>query len=138
MNKILIPVVMLVMAITATQAEDTENIPRAEQATLTWLALTDQGQYEQSWTDAAALFRAAVSQSDWIRSLSAARSPLGQVQSRKVASATFSRTLPGAPDGQYVVFQFDASFERKVAGIETVTAMLDTDGIWRVAGYYIK
>jgi len=34
--------------------------------------------------------------------------------------------------------QFDTSFANKKAAIETVTPMLDTDGTWRVAGYYIK
>jgi hypothetical protein len=70
--------------------------------------------------------------------LKAARSPLGQLKSREVSSASFSRTLPGAPDGEYVVFQFSTSFENKASAIETVTAMKDQDETWRVAGYYIK
>jgi ribosomal protein S17E len=37
-----------------------------------------------------------------------------------------------------VVIQFDASFENKKSAIETVTPMLDKDGKWRVAGYYVE
>jgi hypothetical protein len=44
----------------------------------------------------------------------------------------------GIPDGQYVVIQFITSFTNKKPAIETVTPMLDSDGIWRVSGYYIK
>ena len=47
-------------------------------------------------------------------------------------------SLPGAPDGEYVVIQFEASFGNKRASVETVTPMLDKDGQWRVSGYYIK
>jgi hypothetical protein len=60
------------------------------------------------------------------------------VKARKVKSATFARTLPGAPDGEYVVIQFESQFENKAAAIETVTPMHDKDGTWRVSGYFIK
>ena len=40
--------------------------------------------------------------------------------------------------GEYVVIQFETSFENKKAAVETVTPMMDKDGIWRVSGYYIK
>jgi len=42
------------------------------------------------------------------------------------------------PDGEYVVIQYDSSFEHKQSAVETVTPMLDKDGKWRVSGYYIK
>lgn len=128
----------LLFALAVAQAETDEVTAVAEKATLSWLSLTDQGQYEQSWSDAASFFQAAISSADWVRSLKAARSPLGQLKSREVSSASFSRTLPGAPDGEYVVFQFSTSFENKASAIETVTAMKDQDETWRVAGYYIK
>jgi hypothetical protein len=48
------------------------------------------------------------------------------------------KSLPGAPDGEYVVIQYRTSFENKNDAIETVTPMKDTDGTWRVSGYYVK
>ena len=48
------------------------------------------------------------------------------------------RSPAWTPDGQYVVFQFDTQFESKRAAIETVTPMLDTDGQWRVSGYFVR
>jgi hypothetical protein len=47
-------------------------------------------------------------------------------------------SLPGAPDGQYVVVQFDTVFADKPSAVETVTFMLENDGQWRAAGYFIK
>lgn len=60
------------------------------------------------------------------------------MQSRKLKSATYTKTLPGAPDGEYVVIQYDSSFVNKKSAVETVTPMLDKDGKWRVSGYFIR
>jgi hypothetical protein len=50
----------------------------------------------------------------------------------------FATSLPGAPDGEYVIIQFATSFENKTSAVETITPMMDKDGQWRVSGYYIK
>ncbi|MGH7422575.1 MAG: DUF4019 domain-containing protein [Candidatus Methylomirabilales bacterium] len=46
--------------------------------------------------------------------------------------------MPGAPDGHYVVIQYETSFEKKASAFETITPMREKDGKWRVAGYYIR
>lgn len=46
--------------------------------------------------------------------------------------------LSGAPDGRYVVIQYETAFERKKSAVETITPMVDPDGAWRVSGYYIR
>ncbi len=119
-------------------ASEPEAIETARTETLAWLAMTDSGEYESSWESASALFKAAISKEDWERSLSAARIPLGALKVREMATSNYSTTLPGAPDGEYVVFQFNSSFEHKASAVETVTAMKDPDGTWRVAGYFVK
>jgi hypothetical protein len=113
--------------------------PEAEatRAAEQWLALVDAGRYEESWRRSATLFRNAVTAGQWEQSVSAARRPFGKLLSRQVLSAKFATSLPGAPDGEYVVIQFRASFEHKKAAVETVTPMRD-GGQWRVSGYYIR
>ncbi|MCH8217005.1 MAG: DUF4019 domain-containing protein [Planctomycetes bacterium] len=37
-----------------------------------------------------------------------------------------------------MVIQYDASFEGKKVATETVTPVLDSDGVWRVSGYNIE
>jgi hypothetical protein len=112
--------------------------PAAERAALEWLALIDRGDALASLEAAASLFRRAVSAQQWEQSLNAARGPLGSVISRRLESARPATELPGAPDGEYVVFQFSTAFEHKRAATETVTPMRDTDGVWRVSGYFIR
>jgi hypothetical protein len=55
-----------------------------------------------------------------------------------VSSAKIATLLPGAPEGQYVVMQFSASFTNKKSTIETATFRLEKDGKWEAAGYYIN
>ncbi len=119
-------------------ADDGDAVAKAQVAAKSWLALTDGAKYGQSWDDAASVFKGAVTKADWERGIKGVRAPLGAVKTRKVKSAAFTRTLPGAPDGEYVVIQFESQFENKAAAIETVTPMRDKDGAWRVSGYYIK
>ena len=69
----------------------------AEKGALAWLALTDSGSYEESWKEAASLFRGAVSSEDWGKAMTGARKPLGRVLSRKVKSRTYRESLPALP-----------------------------------------
>jgi hypothetical protein len=111
---------------------------QARQAARAWLALVDAGDYAGSWDAAAGYFRAAITKDPWQRSLAAARTPLGRLVSREFTSAQYATSLPGAPDGEYVVIRFATAFENKAASVETVTPMMDKDGKWRVSGYYIR
>jgi hypothetical protein len=110
----------------------------AQQAAEAWLADVDAQRYAESWTGAAALFRGAIDQAGWVKSVGAARGPLGPLKSRTLKSAHFARTLPGAPDGEYVVVKYDTVFDKKQHAVETVTPMKDADGRWHVSGYFIR
>lgn len=128
---------VLATALPGAAAND-EAIEKATAAARSWLALTDAGDGAKSWRSAASLFRAAVPQEKRQQSLAATREPLGPLKGRKVSSARYTRTLPGAPDGEYVVIQFSAQFANKASAVETVTPMRERDGSWKVSGYYIK
>ena len=119
-------------------AEQSEKEKVAVAGAEKWLGIVDEGKYGESWKEAAEFFRNAVKQGQWEQAVQAVRKPLGKLVSRKVKSTSYKTSLPGAPDGQYVVIEFEASFENKKSAIETVTPMMDNDGKWRVSGYYIK
>lgn len=128
----------LLLALNVAVADHDEAIASAQAAASSWLALADQGEFEDTWLEASSLFQGAISQADWQRALGAARTPLKELISRNTESADFYETLPGAPDGEYVVLTFNSSFTQKAAAVETVTVMKDEDGSWRVSGYFIK
>lgn len=118
-------------------AQNLEKQKAAVTAAQDWLALIDAGRYALSWKESAAFFRNAVTEDQWEQSLNVARQPLGALISRKVKSAAYTTSLPGAPDGEYVVIQFETSFKNKRSAIETVTPMFEKNS-WRISGYFIK
>ncbi len=138
MNRMFVTLTVLLFLAAPTLADESAAIGQAQAAATSWLALTDTAKYGSSWDEAAALFKASVTKANWESALTGVRTPLGVVISRKVKSATFTRALPGAPDGEYVVIQFDTQFEKMATAVETVTPMHQKDGSWRVSGYFIK
>jgi len=104
----------------------------------TWLSVIDKGEYSKSWQEASIYFRGAISRDRWEASLAGVRKPLGRLVSRRAISSQRTRELPGAPDASYVVIRFRTSFENKNSAVETVTFMMDKDGNWKAAGYFIQ
>jgi len=119
-------------------ADDADAKAAAREAALEWLALVDSKQYSESWDEAGSLFKINVSRMQWLSAMRSARTPLGAVQSRSFVEAEYKTELPGVPDGKYVVIQYQTSFENKADSVETITPMLDSDGLWRVSGYFIR
>jgi len=131
---LIVAVLVLVPASAGAQGEEA----LARRAADTWLSLVDGANYAASWETAGAYFRNAVSADTWAASVGAARRPLGALRSREQRSATPASSLPGAPDGEYIVFQFDTAFANKAQAVETVTFVHESDGIWRAVGYFVR
>lgn len=127
----------LLLALALPSRADDQTAP-AVKAAEAWLALVDAGDYAASWQEAAPVFKEAVAQAQWEASVKSARGPLGQLESRELIGAKFTTTLPGAPDGEYVVIQFKTKFAHKAEAVETVTPMKDPAGVWRVSGYFVR
>lgn len=132
-------VVMLACAALPARAQDEGlDLRPADQAARAWLATVDAGRYGDSWENAAELFRQTIPKLRWETTVQAVREPLGVVVGRKVRAMNYARVLPGAPEGEYVVIQFDTRFENRPLSVETVTPMREKDGSWKVSGYFIR
>lgn len=130
-------VFVLFIVIPSVFAADEDNEAAAKRSALEWLALVDRGEYEASWKQTASLFKSQVSSAKWESAVASVRQPLGAVVERQFHSARFARELPGAPDGEYVVLQFQTKFANKADAVETVTPTMD-GGTWKVSGYFIR
>ena len=119
-------------------AQDSQSISKAQTAASTWLALVDAGKYSDSWDLSAGLFKSAVSKVSWAAAVGGVRAPLGALKSRQIQSSTFTHTLPGAPDGNYVVIKYASQFENKGSAVETVAPLQEKDGTWHVSGYFVN
>lgn len=132
---------LLFLALTATPAAmlaAPQANAHAQAAAADWLLTIDGLKYAASWQTAAEMFKAAISAETWAQAARSVRGPLGSVRHRRETSTTFAKSLPGAPDGLYVVIQFKSAFENKADAVETVTVAQDKDGVWRVAGYFVR
>ncbi|MET3710532.1 DNA-binding CsgD family transcriptional regulator [Sphingomonas trueperi] len=114
-----------------------ENAPASLGAAEAWVALVDQGKWHDSWQTAAAMFRAQVSDARWAEMVTPVRQPLGAVVTRKFESVIKTKTLPGAPDGDYEVLKFQTNFQQRADSVETIMLVRESGG-WRVAGYFIR
>jgi hypothetical protein len=137
LQKLVLGFVIVLGSIGAARGADSE-VAKATAVTKSWLALTDAGKYDDGWQAAAEILRGAVTKERFTRDLTGVRTPLGPAQSRKLLTAKRTHQLPGAPDGDYVVIQFETVFKNKAHAVETVTPMKEKDGSWRVSGYFIK
>ncbi len=121
------------MARTDSTAEDA-----ALKASKAWLDLIDSGKYDASWEEAAIFFKNSVKKEEWTPTIKAARDPFGKLLERKLKSKQSVQSMPGAPDGDCLIIQYDSSFENKKSAVETVVPMMDKDGKWRISGYFIR
>lgn len=101
-----------------------------------WLSLLDDQKYEESWKQAASMFRDQVPQEQWLVSLRRFRDPLGSLVSRVSSRVDFAKTLRGAPDGDYAIIHFTTAFKNKSDVTERLT-LVKEDGKWQAAAYAI-
>lgn len=127
---------MLVAGHATTAASKPEAAARA--AAELWLPLVDNGKYAESWGKMAPSFKDEVPKAKWISTITEIRKPVGKLTSRKSKSAEYTKDLPGAPEGEYVVLKYNSVFEHKPVAEETVVAILNQDLTWSVTGYSVK
>lgn len=137
-KKLAIALAVLLPVVAGCGKNDPEAVSAATHAAESWLQLMDRSDYARTWQEAAPVFKYSLSQDGWAKMAKPVREPLGQVKSRTLIQAKYTTSLPGAPDGDYVVLQDRTDFTNKTGAVETITPMLGTDGVWRVSGYFIK
>ena len=124
--------ILLTFSIAAYSGNDRET-----ESVISWLEIVDSGKYAASWDESAPFFQEQISSPKWVQALNKARAPLGRVISRKVTNTSAHSTLPGVPNGEYVIVTLDTNYEHKKTATETVTVSKDGSE-WRVIGYFIK
>jgi hypothetical protein len=109
----------------------------AERQALGFVGYLDHGRYADSYAYTGMLIRAQLDRDSFAKQLEKARAGTGALLSRELIDASYATTVPGAPEGQYVVLHYSASFANRQEALETLTLAF-AKGYWRVSGYYIK
>ena len=115
------------------------NQPKGQEEAFDWLGLVDAGNYDASWERAGAPFKSQITRDKWSLTIVSVREPLGGLIQRRLFHDRVAGTLPGMPDGRYLIIRYKTKFEKKISAIETVTLVHGPeDNTWRVIGYFIK
>lgn len=117
-------------------AQNQAAVDSATQAAQEWLALLDADRYEATWDEAAAFFQSRVGTEQWLRQIKQAHGPLDSLRSRSLVEARYTPSIPNAPEGEYVVAQYRATYGSAEV-VETVSLKKEQDE-WRVAGYLVR
>ncbi len=122
------------------KGDDPHEMQKAmgRQVAVQWLAFGDEGNWDATWDNASAVFKKAIEKEPWTKKAMAVRDPLGKLMDRKLLLVKFETSLPGVPDGEYVIAQFTTRWEHKAQSVETVSVVKEADGMWRVTGYFIN
>jgi hypothetical protein len=83
------------------------------------------------------LIRSSVDRDTFAQKVESARNGTGAFVGRNLMDASYTTSVPGAPEGQYVILHYAASFANRQDTVETVTLAL-AKNYWWVSGYYIK
>ncbi|MEC8232394.1 MAG: DUF4019 domain-containing protein [Pseudomonadota bacterium] len=103
-----------------------------------WLLLVDSQRYAQSWDESGPIFKTSVTQAKWVEAMQLVRKPLGEATSRELATAQAPTTLPGLPDGEYLILTFSTQFDASSSLATETLSMVNIDGQYRTIGYFIR
>jgi hypothetical protein len=109
----------------------------AQRQALGFLGYLDQGRFADSYSYTGMLIRTQLDRDAFSAQIQKTRVGTGALQSRELIDSAYTTTLPGAPEGQYVILHYHAAFASRPDTVETVTLAF-AKGYWRVDGYYIK
>jgi hypothetical protein len=109
----------------------------AERQALGFLGYLDQGRYADSYAYTGMLIRTQLDRDAYATQIAKTRAGVGTLQSRELVDAGYTTTVSGAPEGQYVILHYQASFASRQDAVETVYLGF-AKGYWRVVGYNIK
>lgn len=103
-----------------------------------WLELVDRADRGALWDNAAKPLKSKVTREKWVSGLRDMRKPFGSVDARRAVKFARAHELPGSPSGDYAIIEFETEFSNGKRAAEQVYWMLESDGVWRVSGYFIR
>ena len=108
----------------------------ARQSVDAWLSLLDARSYAAAYDATGSFFKDEVTAEEFRVAMEERQDILGAVESRTLSSTLRLSTVPDAPPGDYLVFEFDGVYELRPNARERVTAVSESDD-WPVVGIYL-
>lgn len=117
------------------QAEGPRDAPQdAVAVAVAWLALVDEGDWDESWRTASSTFQRRMTQEAWAVAAAQLDRPAGPLV-RVQHYAARSASSPGSDAGGSVLVQYQAASDTGARVLETVALIPDGEG-WKVSAYF--
>jgi hypothetical protein len=110
------------------------------QASLRIAQMVDQNQLGQVWDQSSSITKQVTKRADFVQSVAADRAKLGAAGERKLQAITRTASRGGkVPAGIYVNVSYATRFAKAQQPVrELISFHLDSDKVWRVAGYTLR
>lgn len=112
-------------------------VSNAGEAAGTWIDQIDAEAYAETYDDAAPIVHASVTQEQWVGAMQQVRGQVGELQERELQNSQYTTSLPNAPEGEYVIFQYLSAFQQVPKAMEVIVMMRTDEGAWKAAGYQV-
>lgn len=133
--KLLTSAILAVSLLSASMAfaQGDKDLADARVATERWMKLMDTEEYEAAWNNSSEGLRKEMSKFTWSIVGTGKHLAVGDFKSRAFKAANVKYASAGKPES--VSFEYVSSYTKKPAVYETITAIHEADGAWRVTGY---
>jgi len=101
-----------------------------------WLAKADGGDHAGTWDMTTPEFRVQIRKEDWKARQETFYQQLGRPTRRELIAAKYTTSVPGVPEGEYVLIQYRRPVSAGGPVLETITMRRAGDQ-WQTAGYWI-
>lgn len=112
-------------------AQESTDKEAARAAAEQWLNLVDSGDTSGAWRASSVSVRDKTNQFFYTSIIGVSRMTLGELKSRTLKGS-------GVKGKDQLTFEYESRFEKDAKVSETVTAVHDKDGNWRVSGYNVS
>ena len=119
-------------------SQDKKSEEKAIQNSINWLTKLDNSQYFESWESGSIHLQEGIEQYRWASAMKISREPFGNIISRELNSINHTTKVSGLPDGEYLIIEFNVSYEHRDQAIEKTISVKEKDNTWKVARYIIK
>lgn len=114
-------------------AQSDKDVANARAATEHWMKLMDTEEYAAAWASSSEGLRKDMSKFTWSVVGNGTHLALGDFKSRTFKSANIKQTSTGKIES--VSFEYVSVYAKKPKVYESITAIPEADGVWRVTGY---
>lgn len=118
--RILSLTIILLAGLAISVSAESLSQAEAENQARGFLQLLDQGLQDQAWFAMTPAFQALNDRTRWESRQQVIRTSYGSLTFRQLRRVSYRQTFSLSPDGEYIMVQFQSSYQRKAETVETV------------------